>query len=289
MRRIMNEQLLISEDNPIKARYYDYDRFFYPWHFHSQYELIFVRESYGCCFVGDHIEDYKAGDLFLFGSNLPHYMRSDDVYATPETPGRVQGTIIQFEENFMDYSFSRYPQFMQIHAMLERSERGLKFSGLQGTQAGKILENFPKEEGFRQITGLLELLQHLALSSVQKVLASANYSEAFPVFGDKRIDKVLSYIQSNYTQKLSLGDIAAMAHMNPSAFCRYFKEQSGKTLLQYIMDVRIGYACRLLVVSKMTVSQIAIECGFDSLAHFNKMFKKLTKFTPTSYREHILK
>lgn len=289
MRRIMNEQLLISEDNPIKARYYDYDRFFYPWHFHSQYELIFVRESYGCCFVGDHIEDYKAGDLFLFGTNLPHYMRSDDVYATPETPGRVQGTIIQFEENFMDYSFSRYPQFMQIHAMLERSERGLKFSGLQGTPAGQILENFPKEEGFRQITGLLELLQHLALSPVQKVLASANYSEAFPVFGDKRIDKVLSYIQSNYTQKLSLGDIAAMAHMNPSAFCRYFKEQSGKTLLQYIMDVRIGYACRLLIVSKMTVSQIAIECGFDSLAHFNKMFKKLTKFTPTSYREHILK
>ncbi len=289
MRRIMNEQLLISENNPIKARYYDYDRFFYPWHFHSQYELIFVRESYGCCFVGDHIEDYKAGDLFLFGSNLPHYMRSDDVYATPETPGRVQGTIIQFEENFMDYSFSHYPQFMQIHAMLERAGRGLKFSGLKGTPVGVLLENFPKEEGFRQITCLLEMLQELAVSPVQKLLASANYSETFPVFGDKRIDKVLSYIQSNYTQKLSLSGIAAMAHMNPAAFCRYFKEQSGKTLLEYIMDVRIGYACRLLVVSKMTVAQIALECGFDSLTHFNKMFKKLTKFTPTSYREHILK
>ncbi len=289
MRRIMNEQLLISENNPIKARYYDYDRFFYPWHFHSQYELIFVRESYGCCFVGDHIEDYKAGDLFLFGSNLPHYMRSDDVYATPETPGRVQGTIIQFEENFMDYSFSHYPQFMQIHTMLERAGRGLKFSGLKGTPAGVLLEDFPKEEGFRQIACLLEMLQELAVSPAQKLLASANYSETFPVFGDKRINKVLSYIQSNYTQKLSLGGIAAMAHMNPAAFCRYFKEQSGKTLLEYIMDVRIGYACRLLVVSKMTVAQIALECGFDSLTHFNKMFKKLTKFTPTSYREHILK
>lgn len=228
MRRIMNEQLLISENNPIKARYYDYDRFFYPWHFHSQYELIFVRESYGCCFVGDHIEDYKAGDLFLFGSNLPHYMRSDDVYATPETPGRVQGTIIQFEENFMDYSFSHYPQFMQIHAMLERAGRGLKFSGLKGTPVGVLLENFPKEEGFRQITCLLEMLQELAVSPVQKLLASANYSETFPVFGDKRIDKVLSYIQSNYTQKLSLSGIAAMAHMNPGGFLPLFQGAVGK-------------------------------------------------------------
>lgn len=289
MRRIMNEQLLISEDNPIKARYYDYEKFFYPWHFHSQYELIFVRESHGCCFVGDHIEDYRAGDLFLFGSNLPHYMRSDEVYGTPDAPCRVKGTIIQFEKNFMDYSFRHYPQFMQIHSMLERSERGIKFPLQAETLVGQIMERFPKEEGFRQAACLLELLQMLAVSPEQKVLAGSNYGEIYPVFGDKRIDKVLSYIQANYTHSLSLGDIAAMAHMNPAAFCRYFKEQSGKTLLQYINDVRIGYACRLLIGSKMTVAQIALECGFESLAHFNKIFKRLTKFTPTTYREHILR
>lgn len=93
MRQIINEQLQISESNPIKARYYDYDRFTYPWHFHSQYEIIYVRNSSGRCFVGDCIERFSDGDVILFGPNLPHYMRSDDAYHCGNPLLRVQGTI----------------------------------------------------------------------------------------------------------------------------------------------------------------------------------------------------
>lgn len=101
MRRpIINEKLPISESNPIKARHYDYDRFTYPWHFHSQYEIIYVKESHGLCFVGDCIEKFSAGDVILFGTNLPHYMRSNDIYGSENVTSRVQGTIIQFEQNF---------------------------------------------------------------------------------------------------------------------------------------------------------------------------------------------
>ena len=124
MRRpIINEKLPISESNPIKARYYDYDRFTYPWHFHSQYEIIYVKESHGLCFVGDCIEKFSAGDVILFGTNLPHYMRSNDIYGSENATSRVQGTIIQFEQNFMQYSFDYYPQFLQIKILLEESRR----------------------------------------------------------------------------------------------------------------------------------------------------------------------
>lgn len=124
MRQIINEQLQISESNPIKARYYDYDRFTYPWHFHSQYEIIYVKKSCGRCFVGDCIERFSEGDVVLFGPSLPHYMRSDDAYHGDNPRLRVQGTIIQFEENFMQYSFDHYPQFHQIRVLLKEARRG---------------------------------------------------------------------------------------------------------------------------------------------------------------------
>ena len=123
MRQIINEQLQISESNPIKARYYDYDRFTYPWHFHSQYEIIYVKKSCGRCFVGDCIERFSEGDVVLFGPSLPHYMRSDDAYHGDNPRLRVQGTIIQFEENFMQYSFDHYPQFHQIRVLLKEARR----------------------------------------------------------------------------------------------------------------------------------------------------------------------
>lgn len=139
MRRpIINEKLPISESNPIKARHYDYDRFTYPWHFHSQYEIIYVKESHGLCFVGDCIEKFSAGDVILFGTNLPHYMRSNDIYGSENVTSRVQGTIIQFEQNFMQYSFDYYPQFLQIKMLLEESKRGIIFPKQDATRVGGV-------------------------------------------------------------------------------------------------------------------------------------------------------
>ena len=172
MRQIINEQLQISESNPIKARYYDYDRFTYPWHFHSQYEIIYVRKGDGRCFVGDCIEQFSDGDMILFGPNLPHYMRSDDAYHCGNPLLRVQGTIVQFEENFMQYSFDHYPQFHQIRLLLKEAKRGVVFHAADnGTVRGRV-SAFPELKGFGQITGLLDLLQELSVSVRKKPLAS---------------------------------------------------------------------------------------------------------------------
>lgn len=288
-RQIMNEQLPISESNPIKARCYDYDRFTYPWHFHSQYEIISVKSSHGLCFVGDCIEKFSAGDVILFGTNLPHYMRSDDVYGSAESPARVQGTIIQFEQNFMQYSFDYYPQFLQIRLLLEESKRGIIFPQQEATRVGELISGFLSLDGFAQISGMLELLQAMANVLQRRTLATPHYYGKFPTLGSKRIDKIISFINSNYTRNLRLNDIAEMANMNPSAFCRYFKENTGQTLLQHIMDMRVGYACKLLTIGEMDISQIAVECGFDSITHFNRTFKLLVKLTPTQYRNNIMR
>lgn len=289
MRQIINEKLPISEANPIKARHYDYECFTYPWHFHSQYEIIYMKEGFGRCFVGDCIEEFHAGDLILFGTNLPHYMRSDDVFCNGQPELRTRGTIIQFEQNFMEYSIEHYPQFHQIRTLLEEAERGIRFPRQDDAKLAEAAYGFPVLKGFNQIAQLLDLLQEMANTPSRKVLASPHYSEKFPAMGDKRIDKIISFINSNYTRKIRLDEIAEKANMNPTAFCRYFKENTGKTLLQYVMDMRVGYACKLLAVGNMDISQIALECGFDSITHFNRTFKQWTQLTPTQYRNNVLK
>jgi AraC-like DNA-binding protein len=120
------------------------------------------------------------------------------------------------------------------------------------------------------------------------LLASPLYYEVFPTLGNKRIEKIIAFINNNYTRDIRLSEIASMAAMNPSAFCRYFKENTGKTYVQYVMDMRIGYACKLLALNKMNVSQISDECGFDSISNFNRTFKQATQYTPKQYQQKIL-
>ena len=206
-------------------------------------------------------------------------------------PGsRVQGTIIQFEENFMQYSFDHYPQFLPDTGVAERGQTGwLSFYTADAGPVRDMVSAFPELKGFGQITGLLDLLQALAVSVPRRMLASPCYYEKFPTAGNKRIDKIISFINSNYTRSLKLDEIAEMANMNSSAFCRFFKDATEKTFLQYVADMRIGYACKLLTIGDMEVSQIAVECGFDSIPHFNRTFKQLTGLTPTQYRNQIMK
>jgi AraC-like DNA-binding protein len=287
MKNIMNEKLSISESNPIRARHYDYDQFSYTWHFHSQYEIIYVKESNGLCFVGDCIEKYSNGFLILLGSNLPHYMRSSDMYTTGNKNLRVKGTIIQFEKDFMLHAINHYPQFLQIKMLLEESRRGICFSKEVTEKIGQLIETVPNLQGIQQIADFLVILQNMATSE-KTYMASSAYYEALPSLGNKKIEKIIAFINDNYIRSINLKEIASMAVMNPSAFCRYFKENTGKTFTQYVTDMRIGYACRLLLLKEMDITQICMECGFESVSHFNRTFKRITRFTPTQYQQNIL-
>ncbi len=285
MKTAISEKLHISEGNPIKARYYDYDYFRYPWHFHSQFEIIWVKESFGQGYVGDRIERFGGGDLLLFGSNLPHYMRSDESYMDGVAKGRVRGTIIQFEAEFMSYSIHNYPQLMSIKELLAQSRRGFIFPAVSDPAVVKLVEEFPLQSGFRQIVDLLELLERLAKCGAGRLVASPFFHKEFSVGDDDRIQKILAYINNNYTDpQLGLGDVASKAAMNTSAFCRYFKQRVGKSFVAYVSEMRVAHACKLLTLKRPGISHIAAECGFGSTGNFNRAFKQITSFTPTQYQ-----
>ena len=287
MKKILNERIAISSSNPIRARFYDYRGFTYPWHFHSEYELMFVEQGYGKCLVGDSIIDYRAGDLIFFGSGLPHCMQNCPE-AEENEAYHVCGVNIQLEKDFMQYSFSHYTQFASIRSLLEKAHRGIRFPLAGKSEIAECLKRIPVAHGVEQMIEILRLLQTLSAFPRKQFAASPNYLPDPSVFGDKKIEKIIAYLNKRYTQPVSLGEIASYTAMNEAAFCRYFKQETGKTFKQYILDMRIGYACKLLAAGRMNVSQISLECGFESTAHFNRIFKRLTDMAPTSYRESIL-
>ncbi|MEJ2881638.1 AraC family transcriptional regulator [Pedobacter sp. GR22-6] len=287
IKNIMNEQLSISASYPLKARHYDYKHFSYPWHFHPEYEIIYVKESTGTRFVGDSIDRYGSGDVLLLGSNLPHYLSSDDCYMNPEESRRVKGTIIQFEQDFMYYSIRNYPHFLKIRKLLEESQHGIYFpEGGSETLIG-LLESLPSKAGIDQIITLLQVLHELSEIPSRQVISSPGF-ERQTITESSRIDKIISYLNQHYTRLVPLEEIASFSAMNPSAFCRFFKSKTGKSFKHYILDMRIAYACKLLLMNDLPISKISSECGFDTLSHFNKCFRKNTGQSPTEYKRLML-
>ena len=287
MRKIISEQLPISKSLPLKARFYDYKHFTYPWHFHSEYEIIYIKESTGTRFVGNNVDKYAAGDIILIGSGLPHYMKSDDIYLSEDCIERVKGTIIQFEKEFMYYSVNHYPHFIKIKHLLEESRRGIYFPAGCSQKLTNSLNAIPLETGIDQITSFLQLLKEMSETEARQVISTSDLVDE-TILDTSRIDKIVSYLNKHYTRNIGLDEIASFAAMNPSAFCRFFKSKTGKSFKNYILDMRVGYACKLLLMDDINISQISTECGFETISHFNKTFKKNTGYTPSRYREVML-
>ncbi|WP_234998023.1 AraC family transcriptional regulator [Parabacteroides sp. Marseille-P3160] len=282
---MMNEQLAINEQNPIIARFYDYDYFTYPWHFHREYEIIYVKESFGERFVGDNMEYYQAGDLILIGSNLPHYMRSNELFYKGDPELRVKGAVIQFSADFMSWAIGHYADFIHIKTLLEKAGRGIHFPYPENKEIIPFIEELPAAKGFDRIVGLLFLLDKMAKFHPKRLLCSPRFSDKLSEVSDSRIEKLLSYLNYHYTENLRLDNVASIMFMNTSAFCRYFKQKTGKSYVNYVQELRIGYACKLLLSTSYDISQISIECGFNTICHFNKVFKHRTGLVPSEYKK----
>jgi AraC-like DNA-binding protein len=287
MRAIINERLPISKSYPLKARFFDYEHFSYPLHFHSEYEIIYIKEGTGTRFLGNSITKFQAGDILLIGSNLPHFMKSDEVYHSGNTDLRVKGTIIQFEKEFMYSAINHYSHFVKIKNLFQESQRGIYFAGASFPKLQDLIERIPLESGLNQLMLFLEILKEMSETDNKQTISTTDFVNE-TIYDTARIDKIMSYLNKNYTRHISLEEIASFAAMNASAFCRYFKSKTGKSFKNYILDMRIGYACKLLLMEDMSISQLSNECGFETISHFNKTFKKNTGYVPSQYRKTML-
>jgi AraC-like DNA-binding protein len=254
-----------------------------PWHFHPEIEILFVVKSSGICYVGDGIHRFTEGEISIIGENVPHWWKSDSKFLEPDNKYGVRALIIQFNKEIFDQNFINLHEMTAIKALIGKSQRGIQFQGecrkMLGTQIQKIF----RLKGIRRITELIILLDMMAKAEEYEYHSSLGYSKIINSYDFFRFNIIQEYIISNFTKPIRLQDIAEKANICPTAFCRYFKQHTGRTFISFLNEIRVGYACKLMVEENLPVSLACAESGFNNLAHFNKLFKRIFNLSPSEY------
>ena len=286
--KIMHEQLNLQRTS-ITVKWDDFPHFTFPWHFHPEYELVYIERSFGKRFVGDHVGDFDAGDLVLLGSNLPHFWKNDELFHQGNPDYWVNAVVIHFPPDFFKHSIETYSEFDPIRKLLLRSKRGIRFSTIVSSKLSTSLKKTLELEGINRILLFISILDELANIPDYQLLTKESYRSEMQDWSSDRLTKALHMINSNYKHSPKLETVANHIGMNPSAFSRYFKEKTGKSFIRFVTEMRVGYACKLLQEGHLSISQTCYESGFNNLSNFNRQFKNITATTPISYRDRFIR
>ncbi|HJP64368.1 MAG TPA: AraC family transcriptional regulator [Mucilaginibacter sp.] len=257
------------------------------WHYHIEAELIYFKKGSGTQFIGDHIQNFKDGDVVLVGSNLPHYWRFDDAYFKEENELHADTFVAHFREDFWGAHFLNLPENKGIRAMLEKATRGLSIEGESKYLIASLLEKMLQAEGSRRVMLLIEALTVISECSFD-LLASIGFNNDFKEAESERINAIYDFTLANFKRPITTEEIAAVANISPHSFCRYFKSRTRKTYSQFINEIKVGHACRHLIEDKISVKQICFESGFQNFASFHKYFKMTTGKSPLQYQKQFL-
>lgn len=272
---------------------YFYDR----WHYHPEIELLHIEQGSGTQFVGDNIQNFQAGDVFLIGPNLPHYWRCDNAYFENRNDLVAQATVVHFLENFWGDSFLQLPENRPIARFLEKARQGIRFFGelREGVkslmhdmlnQSGTI-QSGTIQSGTNKVITLMRILALMAQSDEWETLSSTEYPAQYDEADTDRINQIYAYALANFQRKISLEEIAAVANMSPNSFCRYFKSRSRKSFSQFVLELRVHHACKMLIDGQLPVSQVCFDSGFNQFSTFNKYFREITGKSPGQYRKEF--
>ena len=257
------------------------------WHYHAEVELIYFHQGSGTQFVGDHIKRFHSGDIILVGSNLPHYWRYDDVYFKGDNEWPVHSTVIHFSENFWGEPFLELPETKPIRGLLEKARRGILINAREGEKIPELVEKIRSSEGVGRIIALIECLSAFAGAVNLHLLSSIGFRPDFSDLENDRINAIYDYTFSHFVKKIYLEEVAAVAGLVPNSFCRYFKSRTGKTYTQFLTEIRVGHACKLLIDNRISIKQLCYESGFNNFTCFHKNFKMITGKSPQHYlKEH---
>ncbi|GAB3648645.1 AraC family transcriptional regulator [Echinicola sediminis] len=257
------------------------------WHYHEQYELIYISQSNGIRFVGDSVAQFSPGDLVLVGPYLPHLWRNDvSYYKDGDTGNPVKTIVLKFKKNFIGEGTFENPEFSAINEMLDQAKFGVCFGKRVSESLHEDLIDIVHLTPAEQSIKLLELLRLLSLTSDQEVLSSSDMRQ-YTTEHSHRLDAVLKYISDNYASYISLKDVADIACMTTNSFCRFFKKMTNKSFTQFLNEIRIRQATRLLAQEDLMISEVCYLVGYRSVTNFNTQFKQILGCTPKLYKQSL--
>lgn len=264
-----------------------------PWHFHEEYELVMIDKSKGTKFIGDKVSDFAEGDLMLIGPKIPHFFRNNINYYKKNGKLEASSFFIHFTEDFIGKNFFSLPEMKLVQKLLESSQFALEIHGMVKPYIIGKLHQMKTESSPQRLVSLLDILVKISESNeVNQVLSSrfeeARHQQAGKTKDTSRINTIFEYIMSNYNREIYVHEIAEKLHMSNASFSRFFKHHTRKTFSDYITEIRISHACKILMLDHQNISQICFDSGFENLSNFYKHFGRITGVIPKEYRRRFL-
>jgi AraC-like DNA-binding protein len=257
--------------------------FGFGWHFHPECQFKLTLAGEGYRIVGDSIAPVAPEDLVFTGPNLPHAWRNDP--AAP--PQRVHFVTVLFREDCLGAGFFDRPELAELQRVIRLAVRGIEFRGVTRRRIAHEMRLCLHAEGLNRVRHLLNMLETAAASQEYRLLSSAGFQPAPNPEDAERMTRICAYIETHLAEPITREQAAGIACLSPAAFSRYFHAHTGKTLPEFLRELRVGRACRLLVEDAAAVTEIAFACGFNSLATFNRQFRQLKQAPPTEFRRRF--
>jgi AraC-like DNA-binding protein len=249
------------------------------WHFHPEYEIVYVEAETGFRHIGDHISKYEGSDLALIGPNIPHLNFDYGVKTTVDT------VVVQMEENFLGQHFFSLPEIAAINTLFQKAKHGVAFYGDTKRKAGEQLKRLSTLSHFDQLITLLQVFQLLANSNEMEQLQERPIANASLLKEQQRLQKIYHYLEVNYQDEIDVHVVADLCNLTTPAFCRYFKKSTHYTFTDFLNQFRVNQAKKILAQRK-SVTDACYDSGFSNLSHFNKTFKKVTGENPSAFRKN---
>lgn len=265
-----NTTLLFQEDRG--------DNFFAQLHQHEEIQISCILKGEGTYYIGDSFGQFKKGDIFAIGQHLPH------VFTNQDSGQGVHMISLFFTPDAYGSGFFDHPEFSEFQNLFEIVKLGCQL-GSNSSEAKQIMCDMRNQSALDRFLSFIELLQIFSRSRLLPI-SSFVIKKRFGEEEGNRMRKIMEFTFAHYDRKLSVSRVAEIASMTPNAFCRYFKQRTNKTYINFVLEIRIGQACRLLKQRKdLQISEIAFQCGFNNLTNFNRKFKQLKKLTPSEFRQ----
>lgn len=248
------------------------------WHFHPEFELVYIEGASATRHVGNHISQFINSDLVLIGSNIPHLNFDHGVTTT------YRKEVLHVKPFFKESFISQMPELQSIERLMELSKYGLAFSGATKKEVGELLKELHLLPPFEFFMQSITILKKLAQSTEFELLHTKPYINKYSKKEQERIRQIYALIDERYQNKITVDEVAELCNLTKPAFCRYFKKATGNTFIGFLNQYRISQAKRLLLMGK-NISETCYECGFESLSYFNRTFKKITDENPSEFKK----
>ncbi len=247
---------------------------------HVNFEIALIENCCGKRFMGDHIEDFTGTELVLLGSYLPHCWQ---YYNTIDEKVQPQAIVVHFFPDFLGRDLLSKPEAAPLNHLFENASKGILFSGPTIARAKMILNQMLFETGLSRAALMLQLLDVLAQSNTCRTLSSPSFNIIETSTEANKINRVFDYIFNNFKEDISLQDVASIIPMSTAAFCRFFKLKTNRTLVEFIKEIRIGHAAKLLMEGNYNVTETCYKSGYNNISNFNKHFKEVKGLSPRDF------